>query len=322
MTSQLDTCDLCRHRSESVHRRHGASICRFCRTLLWFAEVLAEADVTEEEIVPTLAFSRYAEMLWLIRSSEERAVAAQDLIKRYPAFDLVEVVNGVPVLRMKQAIVEVVRYQSSDLAKCIRMRVLSRFAEPDELAKLYWDLCERERLPRHQESPGSLSWRFEQMHLVVDVGPREEIEPSRLHEFSKYPQVLRFAFPLDTVVQDLVRALLGQGQKKNLMFGALLSDLGRSRRMSSQEKFVAACVLWILRGEHQPTQVKRSEEIAERINEFLLKPLGKGPIDISRNDAVWRDAKKISSRLDLCTYLLQGITNRDNPFQKGLSTAP
>jgi hypothetical protein len=76
-------------------------------TLFWFAEVLLEADVTEEEIVPTLAFARHAEMLWSIRNSDERAAAAHKLVGRYPAFDLVKVVNGVPVLRMKDAIVEV-----------------------------------------------------------------------------------------------------------------------------------------------------------------------------------------------------------------------
>ena len=118
-------------------------------TLFWFAEVLLEADVTEEEIVPTLAFARHAEMLWPIRNSDERAAAAQKLVDRYPAFDLVEVVNGVPVLRMKHAMVEVVRYHGSHLAKSIRIRILSRFAEPEEMAKLYWDFCERENLPRH-----------------------------------------------------------------------------------------------------------------------------------------------------------------------------
>src|SRR5215208_4822304 len=67
--------------------------------------------------------------------------AAHKLVGHYPAFDLVKVVNGVPVLRMKDAIVEVVRYHRNHLAKSIRIRVLSRFAEPEEMAKLYWDFC-------------------------------------------------------------------------------------------------------------------------------------------------------------------------------------
>jgi hypothetical protein len=320
MTSQPETCHLCHQLSESVHDRYGATICRSCMTLFWFAEVLLEADATEEEIVPTLAFARYAEVLWPIRNPEKRDAAAHKLVGRYPAFDLVEVVNGVPVLRMKHAIVEVVRYQSSHLAKSIRIRVFSRFAEPGEMAKLYWDVCERENLPRHPTSPGSLSWGFDRMHLVVDVGPREQIHSTRLPGLSDYPQVRCFAFPLDTVVRDLLRALLGQGQEKNLMFGALLSDLGRSTRMS-RETVVTACVLWHLRGERTPNRVRREEEAAEIVNRFLLEPSEKKPLTISRNDATWRNAKKVSGRLDLCSYLLQVITNGDNPFQKRMSTA-
>jgi len=79
-------------------------------TLLWFTEVLLEAAVTEEEIVSTQAFARHAVVLWAIQNSEERATVAHKLVGRYPAFDLVEVINGVPVLRMKHAMVEVVRY--------------------------------------------------------------------------------------------------------------------------------------------------------------------------------------------------------------------
>jgi hypothetical protein len=290
-------------------------------TLFWFAEVLLEAEMTEDEIVPTLAFARHAEMLWPIRNSDERAAAAHKLVGRYPAFDLVEVVNGVPVLKMKHAIVEVVRYHGSHLAKSIRIRVLSRFAEPNEIAKLYWDFCERENLPRHQTSPGSLSWDFDRMHLVVDVGPREEIYSTRLPWLSDYPQVRRFAFPLDTIVRNLLRALLGQGQEKNLMFGALLSDLGRSTRISP-EATVTACVLWHLRGERTPNRVRREEEAAEIVNRFLLEPSEKKPVTISRNDATWRNAKKISGRLDLCSYFLQEFADGDNPFQKRVSTAP
>jgi hypothetical protein len=314
MTSQPETCHLCHRLSESTHNRYGTTICGSCMTLFWFAEVLLEADVTEEDIVPTLAFVRHAEVLWPIRDPGGRVAAAHKLVDRYPAFDLVEVVNGVPVLRMKHAIAEVVRYHGSQLAKRIRIRALSRFAEPEEMAKLYWDFCTRENLPRHKSSPGSLAWDFDRMHLVVDVGPREEIHSARLPGLSDYPQVRRFAFPLDTVVRDLLRALLGQGQKKNLMFGALLSDLGRSTRMS-RETVVTACVLWHLRGERTPNRVRREEEAAEIVNRFLLEPLEKKPLTISRNDATWRAAKKVSGRLDLCSYLLQVITNGDNPFQ-------
>ena len=192
------------------------------------------------------------------------------------------------------------------------------------MAQLYCNLCEREGLPRHPSSPGSLSWDFDRMHLVVDVGPREEIPPMRLSHNRDYPWVRRFAFPLDTVVEALLLALLGQGQEKNQVFGALLSDLGRKSLMSSK-KAIIACVLWDIHGERSErgeTKMQRSDEVAEIINQLLLGPLEKEPITISRNDTSWRDAKKVSQRFDLSKYLVQESQNRDNLFGEPLPTVP
>jgi hypothetical protein len=294
---------------------------------LWFAEVLLESDATEAEIVPTLAIARRAEVLRTIRDLGQREHAARQLVERHPAFDLIEVLNGVPVLRMKPAFAEVTRYEGSSLAKGIRIRVLSRFAEPDAMAEVYRALCEREPLPVFRTSPGSLSWRFEDMHLIVDVGPREEIEATRLDYFTEYPQAYRFSFPLPSVVGAMLRALLGQGQAKNQMFAALLSDLGRDTPMS-RETAVTACVLWdlrgerIQRGERTLATVPRSEETAELINRFLLEPLEQPPIDVTKNDAAWRNAKKVSHRFDLTRYLLQQTVAYDRRFPKRLSTPP
>jgi hypothetical protein len=321
MTTPLETCQLCALRTEALSNRHGAYVCRSCMTLFWFAEVLLEAEATEEEIVPTLAFARYAENLWDIHDSERRIATVRRLAAEYPAFDLAKVVDGVPVLKMKHALAEVTRYENSNLPKGVRIRVLSRFADPDALAKLYWDVCEREALPIHQTSPGSMSWVFDQMHLVVEIGPREEIAPSRVQTFSRYPRLRRFAFPLDGLVGELLSALLGEGQEKNQRFAALLSDLGRHTPMSPK-RAVTACVLWEVRGERNPYRVQRSEEVAELISRLLLEPLDKERITVSRNDPVWRDAKKVSHRFDLCKYLLQETHSRDKLFEKHVSTPP
>jgi hypothetical protein len=324
MTHRSEHCELCSAPADTLRQRYDANVCLFCLTLLWFAEILFEGGATENEIVPTLAFARHAEGLWSVSNPERRETAARQLVERYPALELVEVVGGVPVLQMKSAFAEITRYEGSSLAKGIRMRVLSRFAEPQAMAKLYWSICESEGLPRHQTSPGRMSWAFDRMHLAVEIGPRDEIHPARLHQYAEYPRVRQFSFPLDTVVEAMLRALLGQGHKKNLMFADLLSDLGRKTDMSS-EKAIVACVLWDVHGERSErgsTSIQRSEEVAEIINRLLLAPLEKERITISRNDTAWRDAKKVSQRFDLCKYLLQETRNRDNPSEERLPTAP
>jgi hypothetical protein len=324
MKRQREHCTVCSASVAPLHERYSARVCSPCLTLFWFAEVLLESDATEAEVVPTLAFARHAEVLWPIHDPKLREDTARQLVKRYSALEFVKVVSGMPVLRVKPAFAEVMRYEGSHLARSVRIRVLSRFAEPHAMAQLYWNLCKREGLPIHPTSPGSLSWEFYRMHLVVDVGPREEIHPMRLHQFTKYPEVHQFAFPLDTVVEALLLALIGQGQEKNQVFARLLSDLGRKSDMSL-EKTVVACVLWDIHGERSErghTKIQRSDEVAEIINQLLLEPLEKERITTLRNDTSWRDAKKVSERFDLCRFFVQEFQNRDSFSGKRLPTAP
>jgi hypothetical protein len=51
--------------------------------------------------------------------------------------------------------------------------------------------------------------------------------------------------------------------------------------------------------------VSRDSEAADVLNQLLLEPLGKPRITTSRNDAVWRNAEKISDRFDLARHFLQ-----------------
>ena len=321
MTIPLETCQLCDRPAEVLQKWDETRMCRSCVTVFWFAGVLLDSEATEAEIVPTLAFAPAAETLCDVRDPKQRAVKANRLLANYPAVELAEMADGVPLLRMKEALAGAVSYPSSEITRSVQVRVLSRFARPAAVATLYKDVCESEGLPMHGSSAGSISWDCDNMHLKARVGPRQEIHPTRLGQLSEYPRVRRFAFPLPSVVEAVVRALLGSGQNKNLLFGALLSDLGRKPRMDS-ETATTACVLWYLRGKwvDEKAEVPRSEEAAGLINRLLLKPLNKAPIDITRNDAVWRNAKKVAHRFDRCRLLLH--KTRDNPFEKRLSTAP
>jgi len=323
MTISLETCQLCDRPAEVLQKWDETRMCRSCVTVLWFADVLLDSEATEAEIVPTLAFAPAAETLCDVRDPGQRAVEANRLLASYPAVKLTEMADGVPLLRIKEALAGAVSYPSSELTRSVQVRVLSRFARPAAVAALYEDVCESEGLPVHGSSAGSISWDCDNMHLKARVGPREEIPPTRLAQFDGYPRVRQFAFPLPSVVEALVRGLLGAGQNKNLVFGALLSDLGRKGdKKMKPETVVIACVLWYLRGKWVDAKayVPRSEEAAGQINRLLLEPLNKPPIDITRNDAVWNNAKKVAHRFDRCRFLLQ--ETRDNPFEKRLSTAP
>jgi hypothetical protein len=175
MTISLETCQLCDRPAEVLQKWDETRMCRSCVTVLWFADVLLDSEATEAEIVPTLAFAPAAETLCDVRDRRQRAVEANRLLASYPAVKLTEMADGVPLLRMKEALAGAVSYPSSELTRSVQVRVLSRFARPAAVAALYEDVCESEGLPMHGSSAGSISWDCDNMHLKARVGPLEEI---------------------------------------------------------------------------------------------------------------------------------------------------
>ena len=62
MKRQREHCTVCSASAVPLHKRYGASVCRSCLTLFWFAEAPLESDAREAEIVPTLAFAELKKM--------------------------------------------------------------------------------------------------------------------------------------------------------------------------------------------------------------------------------------------------------------------
>jgi hypothetical protein len=198
----------------------------------------------------------------------------------------------------------VIRYPGSTLVKRVRLNALTRFVEVKEVTDIYRAVLAREKLPVFSTSPGKIEWEYWDFKLAVDVGARDDIEPWRLHHFSEYPQTYQFSFPLATVVAGLVQALLGRGQKKNLLFGELLGDYGRGKDQG-RDKTIIACVLWCIRGERgDRNRVSRKGDTADIVNSLLLQVVGREPLTTSSYESAWRDAKKIADRFDRARALL------------------
>jgi hypothetical protein len=244
---ETQPCGSCLALTETVVRRQGIEICDACNVLFWVAELLFDIDATEAEIIPTLALSERMGTLAEKREASSREAAVRELLEEYPSVELVKLLGGFPVVRFRPIVPEVVRYPGSNLVKRIRLRALTRFVSVNEVADIYRDVLAREKLPVFGSSPGKIEWEYRDFQLAVDVGARDDIEPYRLHDFPEYPHFYRFSFPMPAVVAGLVRALLGRGQHKNLLFGELLGDYGRGNRQG-RDKTIIACVLWCTSG--------------------------------------------------------------------------
>jgi hypothetical protein len=297
-------CASCLAPTEAVVRRQGVEICDSCNVLFWVAELLFDSDATEAEIIPTLALSERMGTLAEQREANKREAAVRELLEEYPSVDLVKLVGGFPIVRFRPVVPEVIRYPGSTLVKRVRLKALTRFVGEREVADIYRNVLVREKLPVFDSSPGKIEWEYRDFQLAVDVGARDDIEPSRLHDFPEYPQLYRFSFPMATVVAKLLRALLGRGQKRNLLFGELLGDYGRSKDQD-RDKTIMACVMWRIRGERgDRNRVSRRGNTVDIVNGLLLDVVGREPLTTSRNESAWRDAEKIADRFDRARALL------------------
>ncbi|HZG62171.1 MAG TPA: hypothetical protein VEY13_01485 [Rubrobacteraceae bacterium] len=327
-SEKLVRCDCCLRVAEE-HDLYEAGtgedgqdrICERCQALFLAAKLLSEKDDADEvEIISTLALAAHSG--WSV---------PPDYAHRYARFEAKGVVKGVPVLRLKSVVMDVVRYPDSSLARHVQIEFFSKFARPEHVAEHYQEILASEGLPVRQSSSGSIRWEHRAETLVVDVGPREEIALSRLEHFAAYPQVCRFSFPHPRIVEHICRALVGAprrpGTKGDEMFAAGLGDYGRPRPKEART-LIPACIAWYI-GEYEqtkdnvpPAKVRRPR-IARMLNRYLPKSLNEsGIVDdpYSSSDPVWEDAQEVGCRFDRIRLFLQA-DERDF-FRRLLSKAP
>jgi hypothetical protein len=303
-------------------------LCDRCDTVFWAAQMLQKSDVTDEaEIVATLAFAAHSKHENL-RDEKNRVTFSRNFARKYPSFELVRFVEDVPVIRLRKAVAEVIRYAGSELPRRVRLRILSKFADPDEVATLYQRVLVRENLPVFADSRGSVSFGYEDAHLVVDVGPREEIHFTRLRQFAEYPQTIRFSFPMSSVIAALCEALVGIPRKPGRdgskeMFAVGLGDHGRSNPKKPHTT-IPACVAWYLGEREENRQPKegrlrpkdRRPRVAKMLNRHLFGKHVLVDAPWSPGDSVWEDAREVGPRFDLTLLLLQGDTRFKRLFAK------
>jgi len=258
----------------------------------------------EAEIIATLAYAA--------RYGEYALVMSDDFAARHTRFDIARRIKGVPILRPKRVAAQVVRYPGHKLPKLVRIEVLSKFATSEEISELYREILQREALPVFSGSPGNASWEYMYKRLVVNVGPREVIEETRLGYFTEYPQVYRFSFPMPSVVAALCAALVGTprrpGTPGDEWFASGLGDHGRPKTMT-KETLIPACVAWHV-GEHDTAAKPRDRRrrVAKMLNRHVLKPLHKTVLwddPYNPEDLVWGDAQQVGPRFQLALLLLQ-----------------
>jgi hypothetical protein len=171
----LQTCDACRRQTEIRYYRRGDAICGRCKAVFAVAKVLYRSGAKDEaQIIATMAYAA--------RHGENTLKHHESVADRYTRFDHIKTLKGVPFLRPKPAIAQVVRYQGHNLPKLVRLEILLKFAVPAEIAGLDHKTLQRESLPVFTTSPGSFpcdklpTLRF---RALLTEGGTEQLESAR-----------------------------------------------------------------------------------------------------------------------------------------------
>jgi hypothetical protein len=318
--SGSDLCDSCRQPAGELVNLAGGRLCEGCRVVLWTASILFDNDITDEnEVVTTMAFAAYAAEGW-IPAGNQSTEDLEELTRQYPYFELVKVVDDVPVLRLRPVVVNVVRYPGTEQPSKVLIEVLSEFVKPDTVAELYKQTLLEEQIHFHECGGGNVTWDSEKFLLSMSVGAKKELPSGRVGIRSEYPRGRIYSFPPPEIVRGFYETLLGSTDKRT--FAGYAPFLGDHERPTPKtgEKTILACVAWYV-GEWDDTvkPADRRPRVARTLNRHLLNPLGKPelPEDCwSPADTIWRDAQEVSQRFRRAKYFLQQPNLSKQHFQE------
>ena len=283
----------------------GDQLCDGCKALFLAAEILFEEEVSDErEVIPTMAAAWYPGSADPSNEETWATEYAKGLTQFYRGLGLVEVMAGVPILRIEPTVVWPVKYDGTELLKEVHIELFSRQADSKDIAEQYRLVLLQEGMPWTSCTSSKTSWTFVVPHLLISVGLDGELEPGRARHMAENAAIPRPSFPPPFYVSDQCELLLK-------MYARALDRYGRSQPMSP-EKLIPACAAWCI-GANGGDAVPMADRprVAEMINRHILKPSGRSDsellsVDTRLNkDTVWRDVSKIAQRMKRMLYLLQ-----------------
>jgi hypothetical protein len=122
-----DPCDLCARLATELaplpwEQQHGSRgvdcACESCRAVLEVAQGLLDNKVEDEnEIITTIALAANAGLSW----TEKAEQPPDDFVREHMGLQFSRDVDGMPLFRMLPVLVEIVRYDGTELPKEFRI---------------------------------------------------------------------------------------------------------------------------------------------------------------------------------------------------------
>jgi hypothetical protein len=315
-----EICDSCDRSAKDLVTHIGDRLCASCRAVFWTAETLFDNEISgQDEIIATLVYAAWKGRPWdLKKDTELQRNLMREFPRQHQEFDLLRIVDGVPILRLKTMTVSVLRYEETDILQRVQISVLSHFAGPETLAELYEQVLRDEGISWERSNGGAMEWNAINNRLSITIAPTETYDADTVPHLARTARDLWPSFPPPELVREICRPLIGSADKRTFHGFVSYSGkryLGEHGRPSTQAKepktLIPACAAWLI-GERKQRLRERAKErrvhISGVLNRHLLAPLEMPELpetSWSPGDTVWRDADRLTDSLGRVSYFLQ-----------------
>jgi hypothetical protein len=302
---------------------HGGDwLCERCRAVFWVAVVLLERHITDEDIViPTLAFARNAAGSAMYKDLAKMDGPVEGCIphdlaeiafdgtglsllsaeQAYMGLELVEVVDGVPLVRVHPYAVFAEKHFGSHLPKRVCFQILSRRVKPASIRNRYERFLEEQGADWGKNLSGCISYNFSRSYLEIRIEGLGESYTWGLEDSEDPLHWPVYHFPQPMIVEGfcdgLLRSLRSGEWKSEDVYGL---DLYGKPLDKTAEKVIPAFVAWHVGvGVGGRIYAPDRNRVSRVLNKHLLRPCDKGELpedQWSPSDTLWRDVEALRLR--------------------------
>ncbi len=318
---QCDGCGMICIKSQADFVSHdGDQLCPACRAVFWTAAVLFDRGVTEEEvIIPTLVFARSA-----AGSEGYRDLAkAEGLVngcaacglaeiasglsflgedQAYMGLELVEVVDGVPLVRVSPFVLLGEKHSGTEILKQVRIQILSKLVKPAAIRARYLRFLEEQGARWGKNDYGCLSYNFSRSYLDVGIEGWGESYTWGVEDSENPLHWPIYHFPSPSIVEGFCEGLLRSLSGGEWTGDVCGLDLYGKPAGKTAETTIPAFVAWHV-GPAATGKIpaKGRAGVSRILNKHLLRPCSKPELPegwSTKGTMLWRDVEVLRLRFE------------------------
>jgi len=277
--------------------------------------VLLNRDIADEAtIIPTLVFAKIAggspgytaldstsapvNIPRLMGEARDRS--AESAEGEYGGWDLLAVMDGVPITHVRPLALKLENHAGTTVLKRVELQVISRRIKPETVVTGYERALRERGAEWSENNHGVIFYAFDRGYLSMQLSSGEDLDANIVRSFGEdFFRTPAFHFPAPSLVGGIYCSLLGSVDKRNRHGFAYTLDLYGKRLAKSPMRLILAFVAWhVGEGydmERPRTLIPDKQRVEQFVDKQVIEALDTPPDNpwLSSRKA-WEDAEKFA----------------------------